>query len=72
MSLAAPALAAALIAFDPLATYTGLALAVAPGGMRVAPSGSAGLHWVGLGWVLAARGLQIWVARCLTGSPARA
>ena len=63
LGLAAPALAPALIALNSSAMYTGQALGATSGGAMVAQSGYASLHWVGLGWMLAALGLSAWAAR---------
>ena len=72
LGLAAPTLAPALIALNSSAMYTGQALGATSGGAMVAQSGYASLHWVGLGWMLAALGLSAWAARRMAGLPTHA
>ncbi|WP_273282118.1 MFS transporter [Methylibium petroleiphilum] len=66
---AAPALAPALMALNTSAIYLGQAVGAAGGGALVAAQETAGasgpglyggLHWVGLGWLLAALALSRW------------
>ena len=63
LSIAAPALAPALLALNTSAIYLGQAAGAAGGGWLVAGHGYAGLSWLGAAWVLAALALSVWVAR---------
>lgn len=68
LSLAAPALAPALVALNSSALYAGQALGAATGGAMLAGAGGTGwgqLHWAGLGWMLAALATSLWAARAL-------
>lgn len=72
LSLAAPALAPALVALNSSALYAGQALGAATGGAMLAGAGGAGwgqLHWAGLGWMLAALATSLWAARALARRP---
>ncbi len=69
---AAPDLAPALMALNTSAIYLGQAVGAAGGGAIVAahalagasgPALYAGMHWVGLAWVLAALVLSVWAQR---------
>jgi predicted MFS family arabinose efflux permease len=69
VGLAAPALAPALMALNTSAIYLGQAVGAAGGGAIVAahagePGAAAfgAMHWVGLGWLLAALALSAWAA----------
>ncbi|HSW05852.1 MFS transporter [Aquabacterium sp.] len=63
LSLAAPALASALVALNSSAMYVGQALGATSGGAMVAQVGFGPLHWVGLVWMLLALALSQWAAR---------
>ena len=63
LSIAAPALAPALLALNTSAIYLGQAAGAAGGGWLVAGYGYAGLNWLGAAWTLAALALSVWVAR---------
>ncbi len=72
LGLAAPALAAALMALNTSAIYLGQAVGAAGGGAVVAAHEAAGatdgaiyagLQWIGLAWVLAAIALSAWAQR---------
>lgn len=63
LSLAAPALAPALVALNSSAIYVGQALGATSGGAMVAQVGYGPLHWVGLAWLLLAMALSHWAAR---------
>jgi predicted MFS family arabinose efflux permease len=71
LSIAAPALAPALVALNSSALYAGQALGAISGGAMLAGAGGAGgsgwgqLHWAGLGWMLAALATSLWSARAL-------
>ncbi len=65
LGMAAPALAPALIALNSSALYAGQALGASSGGLMVAGSGYGHLHWVGLGWMLAAIALSLWAGRAM-------
>ena len=65
LGMAAPGLAPALIALNSSALYAGQALGASSGGLMVASSGYGALHWVGLGWMLAAIALSAWAARAI-------
>ncbi|MGA0610735.1 MFS transporter [Caldimonas sp. KR1-144] len=76
---AAPALAPALMALNTSAIYLGQAVGAAGGGAIVAAHVAAGdtgravygaIHWVGLGWVLAALALSVWADRRMRGGQA--
>ncbi|MBA2723840.1 MAG: MFS transporter, partial [Methylibium sp.] len=71
---AAPAQASALMALNTSAIYLGQAVGAAGGGAMVAAQAAAGsqghelyagLHWVGLAWVIAALLLSAWAERRL-------
>jgi predicted MFS family arabinose efflux permease len=63
LSLAAPTLAPALMALNTSAIYVGQAAGAASGGWLIAHGGFAPLHWVGLGWMLVAIAVSLWVGR---------
>ena len=63
LSLAAPALAPALVALNSSAMYVGQALGATSGGAMVSQVGFGPLHWVGLAWMLLALASSQWVAR---------
>jgi predicted MFS family arabinose efflux permease len=63
LSIAAPALAGALMALNSSAMYLGQAAGAAGGGWLVAHEGFGRLHLVSLGWLLAAVALSFWVYR---------
>ena len=65
LGMAAPGLAPALIALNSSALYAGQALGASSGGLMVASSGYGDLHWVGLGWMLAAIALSAWAGRAI-------
>ena len=69
LSIAAPALAMALLALNTSAMYLGQAIGAAGGGLMVAASGFAHLHWVGLAWMLLAIALSTHLARRTKGRP---
>ena len=60
---AAPVLAPALIALNSSAMFAGQALGAASGGAVMAQGGYGPLHWMGLGWMLAALALSLWAGR---------
>jgi predicted MFS family arabinose efflux permease len=62
LGLAAPALAAALMALNTSAMYLGQAIGAASGGALLLRSGFAQLHWAALAWVLVAMLLSAWLA----------
>jgi len=63
LSVAAPALAPALMALNTSAIYLGQAAGAASGGWLIAHGGYAPLNWVGLAWVIAAIALSLWAGR---------
>jgi predicted MFS family arabinose efflux permease len=63
LSIAAPALAPALMALNTSAIYLGQAAGAASGGWLIAHAGYAPLHWFGLAWMVAAIGLSLWAGR---------
>ncbi|HWH84558.1 MAG TPA: MFS transporter [Burkholderiaceae bacterium] len=63
LSLAAPALAPALMALNTSAIYLGQAVGAGSGGWLIAHAGYAPLHWFALAWLLVAIGLSVWVGR---------
>ena len=63
LALAAPALATALISLNSSAMYVGQFAGAASGGAIITAAGYGGLSWVALGWMLAALGTSLWVAR---------
>lgn len=74
---AAPAQASALMALNTSAIYLGQAAGAAGGGAMVAAQAAAGakgdalyagLHWVGLAWVIAALALSVWAERRIRGT----
>ena len=69
LSLAAPALAPALVALNSSAMYVGQALGASSGGAIVARQGFGPLHWVGLAWMAAAIALSLWAGRRLAAQP---
>jgi len=76
LGLAAPLLAPALIALNSSAMYAGQAMGAASGGAIIAAAtansaaaGYGALHWVGLGWLLAAIALSLWATRALRRRP---
>lgn len=58
---AAPAFASALLALNSSAIYLGQAAGASSGGWLIAHRGYAPLSWVGLGWLMAALALSLWV-----------
>jgi predicted MFS family arabinose efflux permease len=69
LGLAAPALAPALMALNSSAMYVGQAIGAGGGGALLATAGFAPLHWVGLGWMLAAMALSTWAAARMRREP---
>lgn len=78
---AAPEFASALMALNTSAIYLGQAIGASGGGALVAANVAAGaaaqdsyahLHWLGLGWILAALGLSVWAHRELRRRGGRA
>lgn len=67
LGAAAPALAPALMALNTSAMYLGQAIGAGSGSVLVADGGFGGLHWAGLGWMLAAIALSALVARRMAG-----
>lgn len=63
LGIAAPGLAAALLALNTSAIYFGQAVGAASGGWLVAHGGFAPLSWVGVVWLLGALGVSLWAAR---------
>ena len=63
LSIAAPALAPALLALNTSAIFVGQAAGAVSGGWLIAHGGFAPLHWVALAWLLLALGLSLWVGR---------
>jgi predicted MFS family arabinose efflux permease len=63
LSMAAPALAPALLALNTSAIYLGQAIGAASGGWLIAHGGFGPLHWVGLGWMLLALAVSLWVGQ---------
>ncbi len=63
LSIAAPALAPALLALNTSAIYLGQATGAASGGWLIAHAGYAPLSWLGLGWLAFAIALSLWVGR---------
>lgn len=72
LSLAAPALAPALVALNTSAMYGGQALGAIGGGALLASGGFGQLHWVGLAWLLAALALSLWATAALARRPVAA
>lgn len=60
LSMAAPALAPALLALNTSAIYLGQAAGAASGGWLIAHGGYAPLSWLGLAWMAAAISLSLW------------
>ncbi|MEO7150398.1 MAG: MFS transporter [Burkholderiaceae bacterium] len=60
---AAPSLTPALMALNTSAMYLGQAAGAAGGGAVIGRQGYAGLHWLGVAWVVAGLALSVWVAR---------
>ena len=69
LSLAAPALAPALMALNTSAIYLGQAAGAASGGWLIAHGGYGPLNWVGLAWVVAAIALSLWAGRQTVVAP---
>ena len=67
---AAPALAPALMALNSSANYLGQAAGASSGGWTIEHGGYAPLHWIGVGWMIAAIGLSVWVGRRTTARAA--
>jgi predicted MFS family arabinose efflux permease len=67
---AAPALAPALMALNSSAIYLGQAAGASSGGWTIEHGGYAPLNWIGVGWMIAAIGLSVWVGRRTTARPA--
>ena len=63
LSIAAPALAPALLALNTSAIFVGQAAGAVSGGWLIAHGGFAPLHWVALAWLLLAIALSLWVGR---------
>lgn len=63
LSIAAPALAPALMALNTSAIYLGQAAGASSGGWLIAHGGYAPLNWFGLAWLLAAIALSRWAGR---------
>jgi predicted MFS family arabinose efflux permease len=63
LSIAAPALAPALMALNTSAIYLGQAAGAATGGWLIAHGGFGPLHWVGLAWMLVAITVSLWAGR---------
>lgn len=63
LSMAAPALAPALLALNTSAIYFGQAAGAASGGWLIAHGGYAPLSWLGLAWLSLAIALSLWVGR---------
>jgi predicted MFS family arabinose efflux permease len=63
LSIAAPALAPALMALNTSAIYLGQAAGAASGGWLIAHGGYAPLNWCALAWLLAAIALSVWAGR---------
>ena len=63
LSIAAPALAPALLALNTSAIFVGQAAGAVSGGWLIAHGGFAPLHWVALAWLLLAIALSVWVGR---------
>jgi len=70
LSLAAPALAPALMALNTSAIYLGQAAGAASGGWLIAHGGYGPLNWVGLAWIIAAIALSLWAGRQKIVAPA--
>jgi len=68
LSISAPAVAQALLALNTSAMYLGQAVGAAGGGLLVAASGFALLHWAGLAWMLLALALSTLLARRMAGA----
>jgi predicted MFS family arabinose efflux permease len=69
LSMAAPALTAALVALNSSAMYAGQALGASSGGLVVAQAGFGPLHWIGLAWMACAIALSLWAARRMASAP---
>jgi predicted MFS family arabinose efflux permease len=63
LSIAAPALAPALMALNTSAIYLGQAAGAASGGWLIAHGGYGPLSWCGLAWLLVAIALSLWAGR---------
>ena len=63
LSIAAPALAPALMALNTSAIYLGQAAGAASGGWLIAHGGYGPLNWCGLAWLLVAIALSLWAGR---------
>ena len=63
LSMAAPALAPALLALNTSAIYLGQAAGAASGGWLIAHGGYSPLSWLGLAWLLCGIALSLWVGR---------
>ena len=63
LTMAAPALAPALLALNTSAIFFGQAAGAVSGGWLIAYGGFAPLHWVGLAWMLLAIAVSVWVGR---------
>ena len=63
LSLAAPALAPALMALNTSAIYLGQAVGAASGGWLISHTGYGWLNWAGLVWMAAAIALSLWAGR---------
>ena len=63
LSIAAPALAPALMALNTSAIYLGQAAGAASGGWLISHAGYGPLNWAGLLWVVAAIVLSLWAGR---------
>ncbi len=63
LGMAAPAFASALMALNSSAIYLGQAAGASSGGWLIEHGGYAPLNWLGLGWLLLALALSLWVGR---------
>lgn len=72
LSVAAPVFAPALLALNTSAIYLGQAIGAASGGALIGAAGFGVLHWAGLGFMAAALGLSLWLARQRLPEAARA
>ena len=63
LSMAAPALAPALLALNTSAIYLGQAAGAGSGGWLIAHGGFAPLSWLGVTWITLAVALSLWVGR---------
>ena len=66
LTIAAPALAPALLALNTSAIYLGQAAGASSGGWLIAHQGYMPLSWVGLAWLVVAIALSIWATQAAT------